>query len=156
MRMLRNFNHELFKLLHEMRLPRWCYCADTDLTLIVKRPKPRRLCVLDMKTCSECILSGETNKDGGISFAETINYNDEKRPVYIVRTPNPVTGRFAILRYPEEGGNPIPDPPDIPLRLEAETHSWSEFREWECTMRNTTTVGESEKREVPDELWGSV
>ena len=121
--------HDIFKQKHK-ELACWFYACDADLVLVSKHP-PGTVAYLDYKMSDDCV-----------TFSEALQYNEwmKTAPVYIVWSDYPKTGPFRIDRY--LGGNWRPEPPEVTLEYECDCETWTDFEEWERTLRQTyTNVG---------------
>jgi hypothetical protein len=115
-------NRDLFKRNHK-NLHKDLWSLDIDFVFVEKYPQPDIIAILDYKA----------NIGDDISFSEVIAYNAFiKRgiPVYIV-IGEPDTGAFDIYRY--NGGHH--QRPDCRLEHKCSTKNWSEFEQWEQTIR---------------------
>lgn len=110
-----------FKQRHK-RLDKTLYACDLDFVLIAKTPVPDIVAAIDYKQHGD-----------GISFSEVIAYNSLIRrgiPVFIV-SGEAASGAFIIHEY--LGGHH--GKPTSRLSEICRTSGWSEFEEWELTLR---------------------
>lgn len=114
---------DVFKKKHKQELPGGCYATDVDLVLIDKQP-PGVVAFLDYKKPYD-----------SVTFTEALYYNliMYNAPVFIIESSTPEDGPFVISRY--LGGDWRPEPPDVEIEHVTNLTDWTEFKEWECSLR---------------------
>lgn len=115
-------SRDTFKQKHKEQLGNGYYACDLDLVLVEKSPFPDIIAALDYKKDSDTV-----------TFSEVITYNAliaRGIPVFIVKG-DADTGRFVIQRY--LNGNHYK--PRCEVIDCCETCEWSEFKDWENSLR---------------------
>ena len=124
-------SRDIFKQMHKT-LHRSFYACDIDFVLVGNRPhRPAGIIAfLDFKLPQD-----------KVTFSEVLAYNDLLKiaPVYIIESPNPETGPFAIRRFLSGVINRYPAKPSIALDNAEMCCDWEAFEVWERKIRNNTT-----------------